>query len=298
MKKSFRITALVLSLVFILGLFSACGATEPEETTVTTTATTEHVCTTAQTTAQTTAESSTEAQTSAETPLLSPDTKTYTEEELNAIVEQELKNKIEGAICDNYVLPGDDFPEGLPMPHATQIYVGDYVKADAYCTFGENDKEIFVIYNAFVIGPSNIAEICYHNGEYFDNWDRIVYTAGEEAVDIFAIDRKHFIVLWDVFKNGYNISVFEDGISPSAKYTYAPMYHGDTGDLSILFPEEEFEGAGEGLMDDGYVFFQSVTAFYFEEIDDGSCRIVLEYEKDGESHRRTAIYDINGIRPE
>ena len=297
MKKSFRITALVLSLVFILGLFSACGATEPEETTVTTTATTEHVCTTAQTTAQTTAESSTEAQTSAETSLLSPDTKTYTEEELNAIV----KDAVFDAFMNNYVKPPEGYPENYTMPTISDPYAAcsGNITADAYCIFGEYETERFVVYRASSMMGRHFTEICYQpTVSEVEPWERIVCLYGERAVDIFAIDRKHFIVLWDFFKNGYSITVFEDGISPSEKYTYAPMYDGDTGDLSFLFPEEEFEGAGEGLTDDGYVFFQSVTAFYFEEIDDGSCRIVLEYEKDGESHRRTAIYDINGIRPE
>ena len=287
----------VLLIAMLLGLVSACGTTEPNFSETTTEATTEKTTehTTSETTVTTT-EGATTSETTAVTSLLPPPAKTYSQEELDEIIERE----IDLAITANYLIPPEGYPENYPTPYASGIYAKKYnVTADAYCIFGEDDSEIFVIYRYAGYGPYFATEICYHGSiGGVEPWDRIGYTAGEKAVDIFAIDRKHFIVLWDMFKNGYCITVFEDGISPSEKYTYAPMYDGDMGELSFLFPAEEFEGAGEGLTDDGYVFFQSVTAFYFEEIDEGSCRIVLEYEKDGVSHRRTAIYDINGIRPE
>lgn len=294
MKRSFRITTLILSLVFILGLVSACGATEPETSEITTEVTTA-VPSTEETKESTSATETTTAEITRQT--TRETVKLYSSGEVESIVEEEIRL----AVMENYVLPPEGYPEGYPMPHATGLYAETYNKtADAFCVFGEDDSEIFVVYGLGAYGTFRPVEICYCDTKTtLSLWNRISYCeGGEKAVDIFAIDQKNFIVLWDFFKNGYCITVFEDGISPSEKYTYAPMYDGDMGELSFLFPAEEFEGAGEGLTDDGYVFFQSVTAFYFEEIDEGSCRIVLEYEKDGESHRRTAIYDINGIRPE
>ena len=288
MKRSLRVTALIFSLVFILCLFSACGNVEPEETTVTTAPPT--ILTTMTTSVYTTTSTTVETTAPPESTRREHTVKTYSSQEVEQIVD----DAVFSAFMNNYVQPPEGYPENLSTPTITDPYAATSgnIIADAYCVFGEYEREVFVVYKSFVLGPVHLSEICYCDGGFgYENWDRITYSAGEEAVDIFAIDRKHFIVLWDVFKNGYTIAVFEDGISPSEEYTYAPMYNGDTGELSFLFPEEEFG-------DDGYTFFQSVTDFYFEKIDDGSCRIVLEYEKDGVSHRRTAIYDINGIRPE
>ena len=279
-----RTVTVILLATTLLGLFSACGTAEPVPTetddrgpTVISVEGTEDA--TQESTVQTDAGAT---------------GKMYSREEVDAEIRRELSD----AIVNNYVLPGESFPEGLPMPLAVGI---ESPVADAYCAFGDNGGEVFVAYTSMSFGPAFIHEICYYNSQnYGIYWDRINLVLAEEIVGIYAIDRQHFIVLLDFYKNGYGIGIYENGNDLAACGMYAPMYRCDYPeiDLSYLFPAEDFVGAAEGKMDDGYVFFQSVTGFYCEDIDGESCRIVLEYEKDGVSHRRTAIYDINGIRPE
>jgi len=292
-----RTVTVILLATTLLGLFSACGTAEPvpSDTTAGTTASMEIIIeTTADLSGEMTGTESSPEVTTAQTTLMPPPQRKYTQEDVDFLVEVAGSR----AIAHNSVIPGEGFPEGLPMPHA--VYA-EKPMADAYCTFGENDSEIFVVYTSQAWGTWFNHEICYHGPEHFEGcWDRINLVLAEEVVGIYAIDRRHFIVLLDFYKNGYGIGIFEDGFNLSTYGYYAP-WHGygyDQLDLSYLFPAEDFVGAGEGQLDDGYVFFQSVTGFYCEDIDGESCRIVLEYEKDGVSHRRTAIYDINGIRPE
>ena len=292
-----RTVTVILLATMLLGLFSACGTAEPvpSDTTTGTTASMEIIIeTTADISGEMTGTETSPDITTAQTTLMPPPQRKYTQEEVDLI----LRMNEDSVIADNYVLPGEDFPEGLPMPPA--VYYRKPV-ADAYFTFGEDDSEIFVAYTAQAYGPAFYHEICYQDTKtHREYWDRVNLILAEEIVGIYAIDRKHFIVLLDYYKNGYGIGIFEDGINLSTYGYYAPWYGDgyDQLDLSYLFPAEDFVGAAEGQMDDGYVFFQSVTGFYCEDIDGESCRIVLEYEKDGVSHRRTAIYDINGIRPE
>ena len=45
-------------------------------------------------------------------------------------------------------------------------------------------------------------------------------------------------------------------------------------------------------------FYQAVKDFRIEPIDESSCRIVLDYVLNGEERSCSAVYDINGLRPE
>ena len=289
------VTVILLTTMFI-SLFSACGTAEPvpSESTTGTTASMEIIIeTTADISGEMTGTESSPEVTTAQTTLMPPPQRKYTQEEVDQIIE-----RITTRNNNIFVLPGEGFPEDIPMPRSVYVYEPT---AEAYCTFGENDSELFVVYTSRAWGPAFNHEVCYHGPQHYEGcWDRINFVLAEEVVGIYAIDRRHFIVLLDFYKNGYGIGIFEDGFNLSAYGYYAPWYGDgyDQLDLSYLFPAEDFVGAGEGQLDDGYVFFQSVTGFYCEDIDGKSCRIVLEYEKDGVSHRRTAIYDINGIRPE
>ena len=279
-----RTVTVILLATTLLGLFSACGTAEPVPSESTADGPTVIII---ESTADMTAQDTTSA----------PE-RLFSLEEVERLVKRIVDKKVSEVEVVAPVNPGEGFPDDIPMP---ECFSNHYVEAEAYCVFGENDSELFVSYVSSAWGPEFNHEICYRGPKHREGcWDRINLVLAEEIVGIYAIDRQHFIVLLDFYKNGYGIGIYENGIDLSACGMYAPMYRCDypETDLSYLFPAEDFVGAGEGQLDDGYVFFQSVTGFYCEDIDGESCRIVLEYEKDGVSHKRTAIYDINGIRPE
>ena len=171
-----KIIGTILLIAMLLGLMSACGATEPE-TPETTTEVTTAVPSMDETKESTSATETTTAETTRQTTRQT--VKVYGSSEVESIVEEE----IELAIMENRVLPPEGYPEGYPMPHAVEIYAKKYnVTANAYCIFGENDSEIFVIYRYAGYGPYFPTEICYHGSVGgVEPWDRIGYTGGEVA---------------------------------------------------------------------------------------------------------------------
>ena len=120
-----------------------------------------------------------------------------------------------------------------------------------------------------------------------------------EVVDLFAIDRQHFIILSSHIQMGYDIFICENGTDVDLAAT--SLWSISRSDPSVLDHEYILPGSqfatGEKNLND-MAFYQAVKDFRIEPIDESSCRIVLDYVLNGEERSCSAVYDINGLRPE
>ena len=271
MKKAVLIflPAIVLSI-----LFSACGEPAQKAQTSVSTEKTNHSLYVPPKTSQTTAETT---QTTPPPQTRPPETVTE-----YVYIDRE----------PNYLLMHESPPEGLSLPE-----IDGYSQKYADVCFQVSDYAYFVTYLDLAFTGRRVSMICYTEDNGF-LWDRMPRYCGE-IVDFFAIDRQHFIILSDQIQMGYDIYICENGVDVDlAASSVLYVKHEDESvlDHEYILPRSEFATGTKDLND--MAFYQAVTDFRLEPIDEGSCRIVLEYVLNGEERTCCAVYDVNGLRPE
>ncbi len=196
-----------------------------------------------------------------------------------------------------------DFKAEITLP---PVYTGPDTKVTAYYSFtptgADGEYGCFIMYPCMMFSQQRYFEICRTVDNGF-TWDRIQRELGD-VIDMYAIDEDHFLVISGDIQAGYRFYAFDAwGQLEAAQYGSSRWEYGKEVALEYeyLFPRGEFD-SGKSENDyqaDDSTFYQAVTAYYLEEIDDSSCRIVLEYTNpNGESKRCTAVYDITGVHPE
>ena len=272
MKKT---TSLLLIIPAVLACFSACGSAETIETTQNQTA---PPAVSVFTPPETTTVFSTTPETSSET----EQTETTSEHIHYIQVLQPL----------NRVMSEEELPEGFSFP---SHFSSEEIYADVL--FQVSDYEFFTAYAEPSTSGTRLTAICYTNNSGF-LWDIMPRYCGK-VIDLFAIDRQNFIILSSRNNVGYDIYICKNGVD--LELFAASAWHVDYENDSVLtheyiLPRSEF--ATGTTMPNDMAFYEAVTSFRLEPIDDSSCRIVLEYVLNGEERTCTAIYDANGIRPE
>jgi len=188
--------------------------------------------------------------------------------------------------------PKEGFPEGKPLP---PISVADEREMAAYHIFP--DGNYWVIYTVRPFGMTVINELC-TTSDGGVTWNRLSHPWNGYPVDMFVIDPDCAIVLTDDMQMGYGFYVLENkGMDVRERYTTASSFKtpGEP-DCGFLFPTEPFISGD--VNSDEKLFYDSVTAYYIEPIDSDSCRIVLEYEINGRTSQKSAIFDRTGVHKE
>ena len=188
--------------------------------------------------------------------------------------------------------PSENYPEGAPLP---PLSTTDEREVAAFHVFPNGD--VWVMYTVRPFTMTIINELCTTNNGGV-TWNRMTHVWQGFPLDMFVIDDDHAIVLADSLYMGYGFYILENnGMDVASQYTSSQVFKtAGEPDCDFLFPTEFFSADDANEAD--LAFYKAVSAYYIEPIDEASCRIVLECEVNGETIRRTAIYDVNGVREE